>query len=215
MSEAWAFPRARILVFARAPRLGTVKTRLATEIGEAAALAVYEQLLEHSLRVAAADRLAPVELHVAGDTGNPVLQRLAARYACRLVPQVAGDLGRRMQAALETALGRAEVAVLVGSDCPVLAAAHLRRVLERLAAGSTPVFIPAEDGGYVLIGTRDAPPWLFRDIDWGSEHVMSQTRQRLAQHACRAIELEPLWDLDRPQDLLRWQRQGGFTPPGG
>lgn len=65
------------------------------------------------------------------------------------------------------------------------------------------VFIPAEDGGYVLVGLRRPLPRLFEDIDWGSERVMTQTRARLHELGLSWRELPTLWDIDRPQDLDR------------
>ena len=65
------------------------------------------------------------------------------------------------------------------------------------------VFIPAEDGGYVLVGLRRPQPRLFAGVEWGSERVMVQTRQRLSELALSWVELPPLWDVDRPADLAR------------
>ncbi len=74
------------------------------------------------------------------------------------------------------------------------------------------MFIPAEDGGYVLIGRRRPQPGLFEGIDWwGTERVMAQTRQRLSELRLRGAELPPHWDLDRPGDLARLATLEGFA----
>ncbi len=72
------------------------------------------------------------------------------------------------------------------------------------------VFIPAEDGGYVLVGLRRPQPRLFEGIDWGSERVMAQTRERLSELGLRWVELPTLWDVDRPGDLLRLATLEGY-----
>jgi glycosyltransferase A (GT-A) superfamily protein (DUF2064 family) len=70
------------------------------------------------------------------------------------------------------------------------------------------VVIPAEDGGYVLIGSRRPQPGLFNGMTWGTDQVMAQTRQRLAQHGLTWRELPPQWDVDRPEDLARLRAAG-------
>jgi glycosyltransferase A (GT-A) superfamily protein (DUF2064 family) len=79
----------------------------------------------------------------------------------------------------------------------------LREAADALRAGSDMVVIPAEDGGYVLIGSRQPQPALFDGMTWGIETVMAETRRRLAQHGLTSRELPSLWDVDRPEDLVR------------
>ena len=97
--------------------------------------------------------------------------------------------------------------LLIGSDCPALQPAHLiaaaSALLAEEGAGNDAVLIPADDGGYVLIGLRSPQPRLFAGVDWGSARVMAQTRQRLAELRLRWAELPALWDVDRPADLTR------------
>jgi glycosyltransferase A (GT-A) superfamily protein (DUF2064 family) len=93
---------------------------------------------------------------------------------------------------------------LIGCDCPALTPVYLREAAAALAGGNDAVLGPAEDGGYVLIGLARAPVvQLFEDIAWGTATVMQETRTRLARGHWRWRELEPLWDLDRPEDLWR------------
>ena len=93
--------------------------------------------------------------------------------------------------------------LLIGTDCPALQTAHFTTVANLLRDGHDAVFIPAEDGGYVLVGLRQAHPRLFENIDWGSGQVMAQTRDRLAGLGLRWAEPLTLWDVDRPADLAR------------
>jgi hypothetical protein len=92
--------------------------------------------------------------------------------------------------------------LVVGTDCPVLTPGLLRRAAASLDRNDATV-IPAEDGGYVLIGMRHPSRRVFTDIDWGSEKVMGQTRVRLSEMGWRWSEFAPLWDVDREEDFRR------------
>lgn len=199
---------ARILVFARAPVPGRCKTRLAPSLGARGAAALQRKLIDKTLETAVASGLAPVELWCAPDASHPFLRRCRAGYGPRLRQQCRGELGRRMGEALRRSLRECQHVVLIGTDCPALTAADLARAFERLRAGDRFVVQPAEDGGYVLVGAAAVEPRLFRNIRWGSRHVMSATRRRLARLGSRWSELPMLWDLDRPADLRRAQREG-------
>ena len=114
-----------------------------------------------------------------------------------------------MAAALEGALTRHRQVVLIGSDCPLMDAAYLEEAFSTLAGGHDMVLGPAEDGGYVLIGTAvPLPGGLFEDIDWGTDRVLAQTRTRIQALGISHRELPVLWDLDRPTDLNRLARAG-------
>ena len=111
-----------------------------------------------------------------------------------------------MQAALCSMLpppGGSASALLIGADCPGISAATLQDAHRRLQHGVATVVAPAVDGGYVLIGVRDDCPALFDGIDWGSERVMAQTRQRLQVLGITYAELPAHHDIDRPSDLER------------
>ena len=195
-----------ILVFAKAPEPGLVKTRLIPALGPEGAAALAERLLEHTLKAAASVRSAVLELHGTPDIRHPVFRRLAARYKAVLHAQAGADLGERMAAAMEGALGRRRQVVLIGSDCPLMDAAYLEEAFSTLAVGYDMVLGPAEDGGYVLIGgVRPLPPLLFQGIAWGTEEVLSQTRERIRHLGVQCRELEPRPDLDRSEDLSRIQ----------
>jgi glycosyltransferase A (GT-A) superfamily protein (DUF2064 family) len=105
-----------------------------------------------------------------------------------------------MQGAFADALARSDCAILIGTDCPDLEARDLRDAKDALAEASA-VFQPALDGGYVLIGLRDARLPVFDGIAWGSAAVMAATRERLQSAGIAWRELEPRRDIDRPEDL--------------
>ena len=201
----YCYPEARLLVFARQPVPGRVKTRLGARIGTGEAAEVYRQLAATVLRLVIDARLAPVQVHVTPDPRHPFFTRLAQRDMLSLHAQVDGDLGVRMCTSMDAALGCGGPVVLIGTDCPALDAVYLDRAFQALRAGRQVVLGPAEDGGYVLIGLRGSQPELFTGIDWGSERVLSQTRECIARLGLHCTELPTLWDVDRVEDLQRWR----------
>ncbi|OGA15832.1 MAG: hypothetical protein A3I63_09065 [Betaproteobacteria bacterium RIFCSPLOWO2_02_FULL_66_14] len=201
-------PEAIVIVFARAPVRGRVKTRLAAAIGAEASARLYSQLIERALATAIAADAGAVELHCAPNARHPFFQDLSARLGVSLRAQSRGNLGTRMHRALAGALRRAPLAILLGSDCPALRSADLRRAKRELASGADAVFSPAHDGGYVLVGVRRSSAALFRGIAWGSAGVMAGTRGRLRKLGWTWRELREVWDVDRAEDYARLRRSG-------
>lgn len=192
------------MVFAKAPQPGRVKTRLIPVLGETGAAQLQQQLIERTLRTAAAAGLGAVELWCAPDPHDPYFSDCAKRHEITLRAQGEGDLGLRMARALESALAEGAPGLLIGCDCPALTPAYLCEAAGALAGGDEAVFGPAEDGGYVLVGVARSPAAeLFEAIAWGGAMVMQETRARLARGNWRWRELAPLWDVDRPEDLAR------------
>jgi glycosyltransferase A (GT-A) superfamily protein (DUF2064 family) len=116
------------------------------------------------------------------------------------------------------AITRANTCVLViGSDCPALTPDHLRTAAEVLRHHADVVVIPAEDGGYALIGMRRPEPALFSDVPWSTPGVMDETRRRLRTLGLTWHEPTTLWDVDLPRDLERMRAIGlhDLIPPGG
>ncbi len=118
MTASAAKDRCRVIVFARAPEPGKVKTRLIPALGEAGAAALHRRLVMHSLRAATDAQLGPVEPWCAPDTGDPFFRECERRFGVSLRSQGEGDLGARMRRAFEAVLARASHAILVGSDIP-------------------------------------------------------------------------------------------------
>ena len=118
---------------------------------------------------------------------------------------------------MHRAFARAPAAILVGCDCPALTPDYLGAAAASLAAGNDAVLGPAEDGGYVLIALTRADRSLFERVDWGGADVLETTRERLRGLRWRWRELATLWDVDRPGDLLRLERElpGGARLLGG
>lgn len=196
-------PETALVVFAKAPEPGRVKTRLAPLLGEAGAARLHARLVERTLRIAVAARCGRVELHCAPRVRHPFFEALAQRHGLRLRAQGRGDLGERMNRAFVRVLREADAVVLIGSDCAALRGSDLRAAVRALRQGADAVFSPAEDGGYALIGLRRASKMLFDGVGWGGPEVLAQTRRRLARLGWRWVELRTVWDVDRPADLVR------------
>jgi uncharacterized protein len=192
-----------VVVFARAPVAGRVKSRLAAAIGADAAAALYAAFLDDTCALvsAAAGEGAPsgwrLVLAVDGDVGHPAVCALAARDGFERVAQGDGDLGARLDAAIARYAGGGAV-VIVGSDAPTLPRARLGDAFAALADADV-VLGPAADGGYYLIGARRAVPEIFRDMPWGTARVLAETRARLPGCAV----LAPHYDIDERADLAR------------
>ena len=192
-----------IAIMAKAPVLGLTKTRLIPSVGAHAAAILQERLTERTVATARAAAVGAVTLWCAPDPSHPSFRDLATRHAVTLKRQPNGDLGARMLAAM-AASGHSTL--VIGSDCPVFTAENLRAAAHALRDADV-VLIPAEDGGYVLIGARAAHPQLFSGIAWGTPKVLAETRARIAALGLTCRELPALWDLDTEADLARFERE--------
>ncbi|HKA39583.1 MAG TPA: TIGR04282 family arsenosugar biosynthesis glycosyltransferase [Burkholderiales bacterium] len=197
-----------VIILARAPRPGVVKTRLVDLLGAEGAAALHARLVKRTLETARAAGFRRIELHGAPDCDDPFFRFCAGHYGVTLASQAPGDLGARMLAAFESALATHARVVLVGSDCPALTARHLRQAERSLREGADAVLVPCEDGGYALIGLNRVDAGLFEGMAWGSDSVAADTRARLAGLGWRWHELEILWDVDRPEDYARLMNSG-------
>ena len=155
---------------------------------------------------------APLTLWCAPDASHRFFRALHCVTGTACVNQPQGDIGARMLHAFEQHFAHhADLPLLlVGTDCPMLAPGHLQQAAQALTQHDV-VLIPAEDGGYVLIGMRVLVPQAFAGINWSTPHVMAQTRNQLHRAGVSWLELPTLWDVDEPVD---WQRlQTLFEPP--
>ena len=204
MSRASPEPVA-VAILAKAPLPGFAKTRLAPALGLNGAAALQARLIERAVETARAANIGPITLWAAPDQDHPAFQTLAALFGVTLARQPEGDLGVRMLTALTAAYGPA---LVIGTDCPALTAAHLCSAAEALAGGVDAVVIPVEDGGYALIGMREPQPALFIDMPWSTAEVMAETRRRLTRLSLSWREPARLWDVDLPEDVERLKREG-------
>jgi uncharacterized protein len=193
----------QVLVFAKAPIPGLVKTRLLSALSAESAAALHRQLVLNALATAARSCLGPVELWCSPSTIHPFFARCKQDYGVRLREQVEGDLGGRMHHAFEQGLGEAKRVILIGTDCPALSCQDLEDANRWLSDECDAVIGPAEDGGYVLLGLKRTASELFEEMPWGSGRVLEQTRRRLRELRWRWRELKTKWDVDRPEDYQR------------
>ncbi len=200
------FSDACILVFAKAPVPGQVKTRLITHYGGWGAVSLYKAMLRRNLSLLQQMRFCPVQLWCAPHSRNPFFAACRRDYGLKLRVQQGADLGQRMNNALRSVLAEYQSALVIGGDCISLSKHDIRFALAALASGKDAVLGPAEDGGYVLIGLRRPCPRLFRGIAWGGSRVLAQTRQRLRHSRLNWVELPVRWDVDRPADVRRLKR---------
>ena len=194
-------PKTSIAILAKAPVAGFAKTRLIPAIGAHAAAVLQERLTERAVETAVATGLGPVTLWCSPDPGHPSFRELVVHHGVALKRQPDGDLGARMLGAFAPG-----PTLVIGTDCPAFTVDHLRAAADALDQADI-VLIPAEDGGYVLIGARVARPQLFSDVAWGTAAVTQETRARIASLELRCVALDPLWDVDTENDLARLERE--------
>jgi uncharacterized protein len=190
-----------IAVLAKAPIPGLTKTRLIPSIGAHAAAVLQERLTERTVATAVSAGIGPVTLWCAPDPAHVSFRELATRHKIALKRQPDGDLGARMLAAINGPT------LVIGSDCPALTADDLRAAADALRGGADVALIPAEDGGYVLIGARTAYPELFNGVTWGIDTVFAETQARVKARGLTSVELPMLWDVDTEIDLARMERE--------
>jgi rSAM/selenodomain-associated transferase 1 len=189
------------IIFAKAPVPGEVKTRLIPAIGELSAAMLHSALTERAIENAQSLG-APVELACAPDIQHAFFEQCAEDFGVMLNAQGEGDLGSRMLRALQRALKSHGKVLLAGADAPALGKKEWKAAEAALDAHDI-VLIPADDGGYVLIGARKVHAQMFDGIEWGSAKVLAQQRTALAKSGLLHAELAPSWDVDRPEDLAR------------
>jgi rSAM/selenodomain-associated transferase 2/rSAM/selenodomain-associated transferase 1 len=205
---------AAVAVLAKAPIPGLAKTRLIPLLGAARAARAQRGFSLRTLATARAACTGSVVLWCAPDTSHHFFKALQLRHGVQCVAQPTGHLGQRMQAAVEAhfAHNRQMPLLIVGTDCPALSPVHLQQAADALQQHDA-VLIPAEDGGYVLLGMRRPVPEVFVGVDWSTPLVLAQTRERLRQANASWYELPALWDVDEPAD---WKRllAAELQPPG-
>lgn len=202
-----------LVVFARAPVAGLVKTRLCKpQDGQPAVLtpeqaaAVYAAFIADVCRCGARSGIARRRLYVAGDVAHPHLQAVAREHGFALCAQTGAELGERMGAAITAELlAGARSVVLIGTDSPTLPVGYLQRAAAFLDESAEVVLGPAADGGYYLIGARQPIPTVFAaGLVWGTAQVLPATLRRLRRLADAGIRVALLpffYDVDTPYDL--------------
>jgi hypothetical protein len=190
-----------LIAFAKVPRPGRVKTRLAAAIGDAEAASLYRAM---GRRILDGVRGGDYRIAVYIDPGNELA---AAREWLGAVgvdfrPQRGDDLGERLADAFRREFQRARHVCAIGTDAPAVDRAVVERAFAELSTNHL-VLGPALDGGYYLIGTTGYRPELFREVPWSTAEVMTVTLARARALELRTAALEPLPDIDTVEDLER------------
>ena len=190
-----------VIVMAKAPLAGYAKTRLIPALGAQGAAALAMRLLVHALEQAQQAGLGSVDLCCAPSARDAAFAPWVGAAGITLTDQGEGDLGERMERALQRGLLAQRRVLLIGTDAPALGASVLRAAAAALETHDV-VFVPAFDGGYVLVGLRRPVPELFEGMTWSTPLVMQHSRERLAHAGIGHAELAPLADIDVPADLV-------------
>ena len=205
--------RALVAVFAKPPRPGRVKTRLAQDIKNACPTWSSDRIQDLVCALAQAfvdDTWSLLssfsDLRRVLATTGPM--QAAGNYDDRSHrwSQGDGDLGQRMRRVLRRGLEDHSIAIVLGADSPGLSAQHLIQAVEQLEAGADAVLGPCEDGGFYLLGLRRCPAGLLEDIRWSEPDTREQTRLHLEAEGFSVHQLPPYFDVDGLKDLRRlWQ----------
>ena len=189
-----------IIIFAREPVAGQVKTRLIPALGVEGAAKLYKRLLDYAINNAIASSLSAVNLCITPESNKNYFSQMPCSVNFELSVQTGKDLGARMHNALAVALNNYSKAILIGTDCPFLSSHDLQQAIIALDNNDM-VFSPAKDGGYVLVGAKKISPVVFEHIDWGTDKVMAQTRRALLKYNMSWQELPEQYDIDVKDDL--------------
>lgn len=189
----------RIIIFAKAPVPGKVKTRLVPALGEEGAAKLARSMLLHTIEEARLAGVGKPELCVDPPSSDPLWQDLIPA-GFHVSAQGEGDLGDRLSRAAQRSLREACAVLLVGSDCPALDRFRLCRAAADLGDHDA-VIHPAADGGYVALGLRRYDASLFSGIAWSTSSVAKQTIERIRQLDWKLRIRETLRDVDVPENL--------------
>lgn len=192
----------RIVILAKAPVPGCVKTRLIPALGAEGAAQLARRLLMQTLEQALAANVGPVELCAAPSLHDAVWQTLPIPSNVQWSDQGGGDLGERMARASQRTIDAGQAVLLIGTDCPQLDERRLRQAARALQWHDATMF-PAFDGGYALLGLNHFHFSLFTGLAWSTDTVAAQTLDRLRALNWTVNCHPTVHDIDEPADL-KW-----------
>ncbi|PSQ96069.1 MAG: glycosyltransferase [Bacteroidetes bacterium SW_11_64_17] len=195
---------ASLLVFAKVPRPGAVKTRLTPALTPEEAARVYMAFLRDTLRQVVQLEVDDMRLYLAPPLPDDEIDGVPA--AVSVHEQTGDGMGARMHCALrETLRDGADRAVLMGSDHPTLPSSFLRQAFRSLEEARSLCVGPTEDGGFYLLGMSTMYPQLFDGMSYSHSEVFADTVARAQQTDAEVTVLPEWYDVDTPQDLDRMQ----------
>ena len=187
-----------LLLFAKAPIAGKVKTRLQTHCTPQQCAEIAKILLEASVKKVSECWPGDIYLSVWLDRDHDFIKTLTAKYEIGITEQCAGDLGDKMHHALETF---GYPAAVMGADAPHMKPKELDRAHQLLQQGRSTIGV-SEDGGYYFIGLSNPASQIFKHMRWGNEQVLAETMLRAEQIDLELTPLEVLQDVDEWPDLI-------------
>ena len=189
-------------IFTKAPIPGQVKTRLQPALSPQECAQLHKWLLLHTLQVASKSGQDNIQLWCYPTTQHDFITEMQQRFRLELRAQQGRNLGERMLNALNWGLRDNDAVILIGSDCPFFSVGYINEALALLESDLDLVIGPAKDGGFVLVATnKPLPKELFEGIAWGEKSVLKETLKRAKDNKIRYETLQPLQDIDRPEDL--------------
>jgi len=185
-----------LLIFVKYPEPGKVKTRLAATIGAELAAQLYQEFILQTLKLAQQSKITRCFVTFSPAEKQQALQKLFSGPWQWFAQENSPDLGIRIQHAIQHVQQQGYSHVItIGTDSPSLPADYLDQAAITLLHHDL-VLGPATDGGYYLIGVKNALPELFTGIDWSTEHVFRQTLQRAEQLRLSVHQLPVWYDVD-------------------
>ncbi|MHC0064438.1 TIGR04282 family arsenosugar biosynthesis glycosyltransferase [Nostoc sp. UIC 10890] len=196
-----------LIIFTRYPEPGKAKTRLIPALGNVGAANLQRKMTEHTIfQVQELQKAIDISVEVRFAGGNSQLMQDWLGLDLVYQSQGEGDLGLRMARSLFDAFeSGAEQVIIIGTDCPGVNPQILATAFEKLHTFDL-VLGPAIDGGYYLIGLCQPIPELFVNIEWGTAQVFQKTVDIAQKLNLSHVNLLPLADVDRPEDLLIWEQ---------
>lgn len=205
--------RKGLIIFARKPAPGAVKTRLARDVGAPAAAELYSAMLADILGQAGnLPGIRPLLFWACDDDAIPSCPALPV---LETFPQTGTTLGSRMEAAFQHAFQSGlEACCIIGTDSPDLPPDYIMQAFALLELGDTDaVFGPADDGGYYLLGLRQVRHGLFTDIPWSTSGVLEASLSRSRELGLQTSLLPTWYDIDTLPDLERLMASPGRSAP--
>jgi rSAM/selenodomain-associated transferase 1 len=188
-----------LMVFTKNPELGKCKTRLASTLGDEAALKVYEQLLDYTVDFASK---VEAKKYVYYSKNIPSNDRWSESIFEKKV-QTEGNLGVKMATAFKENFDKGfEKIIIIGSDCAEIDESDIENAFQALDESEV-VIGPAIDGGYYLLGMRTFIPSLFQDKSWSTPDLINETISTLKRQQISFSLLKEKSDIDFEEDLER------------
>jgi len=201
--------RCSLVVMAKAPVPGKVKTRLIPFVGPQRATQVYQRLLANTLRALTVNDISRV-LSCTPDTQHAMLRNLSRQYGWQRQQQPLGDLGGRMSKIISQYQRDSHYTILVGSDIANMNMSYIKQSIDNLNNGHDLVLGATEDGGYGLIAMPRLYSGLFRGIPWSTDRVLKVTLTRARQMKLKTAVIKGLWDVDTYAEYKSWIKDQGL-----